>query len=93
MWAQLEEASFSLLYACTAERALMVEASGARGGAPDSVFAEALQFAHKYAVQLIPPQLELARMVARPKVKDNPGVQWQTAMCTLRIATLTLRFP
>jgi len=49
----------------------MVEAGGVNGGVPDSVFAEALEFAHAHAVQLIAPQLELAKKVARPKVRPD----------------------
>jgi polyribonucleotide nucleotidyltransferase len=54
---QIAEAEFNLLYTCTADRSLMIEAFGTNGGVSDGVFAAALQKAHAAAVQLIPPQV------------------------------------
>eukprot|EP00238_Polyblepharides_amylifera_P010829 CAMPEP_0196587260 /NCGR_PEP_ID=MMETSP1081-20130531/56948_1 /TAXON_ID=36882 /ORGANISM="Pyramimonas amylifera, Strain CCMP720" /LENGTH=755 /DNA_ID=CAMNT_0041909393 /DNA_START=110 /DNA_END=2378 /DNA_ORIENTATION=+ len=65
--AQQEEAELNLLYAGTADKALMVEASGSSGGVPEKVFASSLRFAHEAAVQLIPPQLKLVERIGRPK--------------------------
>lgn len=68
----------------------MVEAGGVNGGVPDSLFAQALEFAHAHAVQLIAPQLELAQKVARPKVCPDVDVKPGHLPCNVRCASPSL---
>jgi len=62
-----EDADFTLFYAGNEGRALMIEAQANRRGVPEAVVARALRRAHDAVRELLPPQLELAEKIGKPK--------------------------
>lgn len=66
---EIADSDFTLFYAGTEERALMIEAAAMKpAGVPEAVVAAALRAAHGAAALLIAPQRRLAAAVGRPKM-------------------------
>jgi len=69
-----ETADFTLFYAGNDTRALMIEAQANRRGIPEAVVARVLRRAHEAARELLPPQIELAAKIGKPKTTLPPAV-------------------
>lgn len=70
----VENSDFTLFYAGNADRALMIEAqSNKSGGLDEKTVAEALRIAHAAVRELIPPQVELAQAIGKPKQELPPA--------------------
>ncbi|KAK3272309.1 hypothetical protein CYMTET_19388 [Cymbomonas tetramitiformis] len=85
---QQEELDLNLLYACTEDKALMIEAGASNNGVSEKVFAAALQFAHNSAAVLIAPQRELAARVSKQK-READLIQPSDALLELARSALT----
>eukprot|EP00898_Chlorokybus_atmophyticus_P008169 jgi/Chlat1/8353/Chrsp80S07895 len=62
---QMEDSDLNLVYACTRDDAVMVEASAE--SLPESTIASAFKFAHSEATKLLEPQHALAASLGKPK--------------------------
>ena len=71
----VESSDFTLFYAGNEKRTLMIEAQSNKGGGlPEAFLAECLRAAHGAILELLPPQIELAKEMGKPKQELLPAV-------------------